>query len=156
MQNISCCFFIIFWTISCDNPCENAKQWLLDRHGGTKTNGTDTWNQLKHWISGNAENCLKTLLNDTKDQESIEKLNEILRKDVFKDEDEAINGTGKNCGPRRRNRWRKNRKGGRNKNQNKNRWNPGRNATSSGPRRPNLQNPNQMRPNQQRPNKPRS
>lgn len=134
-QKITCCLIIIFlWNMTCDKSCEEAKQWLTDNISGLKSNRTHTWNQLKFWISGNDENCLKYLLNGT-DETSVDKINEALRKDVFKDEDKALNKTDKKCPPRRKGTRRPNRKrfpnrrrgGGKNRQRD-----PARNSTRNG------------------------
>lgn len=134
-QKIACCLIIIFlWNMTCDQSCEEAKQWLTDNISGLKSNRTHTWNQLKFWISGNDENCLKYLLNGT-DETSVDKIYEALRKDVFKDGDEALNKTEKNCSPRRKGTRRPNRKRRPNRRQGggKNRQrNPATNFTKNG------------------------
>lgn len=117
--------------ISCSPICEEAKRWLNESRRGMKTsNESETWNQLKFWISGNEENCLKFLLNGTEDETSTDKLYQILLKDVFKDEDEGMNKTGKNnCLPRgRKHRRRPNQKRGPSRNQN-----PGKNTKRNNP-----------------------
>ena len=115
-QTVYCLLVIFLWNMTCDQSCEEAKQWLSDNIFGLKSNRTHTWNQLKFWVSGNDESCLKFLLNGT-DETSIQKLNEALRKDVFKDEDEALNKTEKNCPPRRKRKKRPNRRRGPNRKQ---------------------------------------
>ncbi|GIX68615.1 uncharacterized protein CEXT_648691 [Caerostris extrusa] len=75
--------FIFVNRIFGDTVCDDAKQWLKDNREGLK-NVTDVWLQLKPWVSGNHANCLKSLLNDTKEDESLLKLYDVLRKDVFK------------------------------------------------------------------------
>ncbi|KAF8786931.1 hypothetical protein HNY73_008580 [Argiope bruennichi] len=80
---LSFSFFIFATRIFCGTVCEEAKQWLKDNGDGLK-NVSDLWIQLKPWVSGNNANCLKSLLNDTKDDESMLKLYDVLRRDVFK------------------------------------------------------------------------
>ncbi|GFY76900.1 uncharacterized protein TNIN_323461 [Trichonephila inaurata madagascariensis] len=77
-------FCITASRIVCATVCDEAKQWLKDNREGMK-NVTDVWIQLRPWVSGNQANCLRSLLNETKDDESLVKLNEVLKRDVFKD-----------------------------------------------------------------------
>ncbi|GBN11090.1 hypothetical protein AVEN_2003-1 [Araneus ventricosus] len=76
-------FFMLNTRVLCGTVCDEAKQWLKDNREGLK-NVSDLWVQLKPWVSGNNANCLKSLLNDTKDDESLMKLYDVLRRDVFK------------------------------------------------------------------------
>ncbi|GFT69511.1 uncharacterized protein NPIL_500261 [Nephila pilipes] len=77
-------FSVLGTRTTCAPLCEEAKQWLKDSREGMK-NVTDVWTQLKPWVSGNQANCLRSLQNDTKEDETLLKLNEVLKRDVFKD-----------------------------------------------------------------------
>lgn len=79
------------------SPCDEAKEWLKGVSKDGVRNISDVWIQLKPWVSGNEASCLKSLLNETKDDdESNDKLSDVLKKYVFKEVTEPGNKKKKN------------------------------------------------------------